>query len=45
PQRFAEGVVHVLVNGVPVLRDGEMTGEAPGRFVPRDRPDAGRAGR
>ena len=33
PQRFAEGVLHVLVNGVAVLRDGEMTGEAPGEVV------------
>jgi len=33
PQRFAEGVVHVIVNGVPVLRDEEMTGEAPGEWV------------
>lgn len=32
PQRFAEGVVHVEANGVPALRDGEMTGEAPGRW-------------
>jgi N-acyl-D-amino-acid deacylase len=24
---------HVLVNGVPVLRDGEHTGATPGRFV------------
>ena len=35
PQRFSEGVIHVLVNGVPVLRDGEMTGEAPGEVVKR----------
>lgn len=35
PQRFAEGVIHVLVNGIPVLRDGEMTGEAPGEVVKR----------
>ena len=35
PQRFAEGMVHVLVNGVPVLRDGAMTGEAPGEVVKR----------
>ena len=35
PQRFAEGMVHVLVNGVPVLRDGEMTGAAPGEVVRR----------
>ena len=33
PQRFAEGMLHVIVNGVPVLRDGEMTGEAPGAVV------------
>ena len=33
PQRFAEGVIHVLVNGVPVLRDGEMTGKAPGEVI------------
>ena len=36
PQRFAEGVIHVLVNGVPVLRDGTMTGEAPGEVVRRE---------
>ena len=41
PQRFSEGVIHVLVNGVPVLRDGEMTGEAPGEVVRRQR-EAGR---
>ena len=35
PQRFAEGVIHVFVNGIPVLRDGEMTGEAPGEVVRR----------
>ncbi len=37
PQRFAEGVVHVVVNGVPVLRSGEMTGETPGQVVKRTR--------
>jgi len=36
PQRFSEGVIHVLVNGVPVLRDGEMTGAAPGEVVTRE---------
>ena len=41
PQRFAEGVVHVLVNGVAVLRDGEMTGAAPGEVVRHER-EAGR---
>ena len=35
PQRFSEGVIHVLVNGVPVLRNGQMTGEAPGEVVKR----------
>jgi N-acyl-D-amino-acid deacylase len=33
PQQYAVGMVHVLVNGVPVLRDGEHTGAMPGRFV------------
>ncbi len=33
PHRLAEGVHHVFVNGVQVLRDGEHTGAKPGRFV------------
>jgi N-acyl-D-amino-acid deacylase len=33
PQQYAVGMVHVLVNGVPVLRDGVHTGAMPGRFV------------
>lgn len=33
PQRYSTGVRHVLVNGVPVLLDGEHTGAKPGRFV------------
>jgi N-acyl-D-amino-acid deacylase len=33
PHQYATGVVHVLVNGVPVLMDGEHTGATPGRFV------------
>jgi N-acyl-D-amino-acid deacylase len=33
PHQYATGVVHVVVNGVPVLRDGEHTGATPGRFV------------
>ena len=33
PHRYATGVVHVLVNGEPVIRDGEHTGAAPGRVV------------
>ena len=33
PQQFATGVRDVLVNGVPVLRDGKHTGAKPGRVV------------
>jgi N-acyl-D-amino-acid deacylase len=33
PHHYATGMVHVIVNGVPVLRDGEHTGPTPGRFV------------
>ena len=33
PSRMATGVVHVLVGGVAVMRNGAMTGAAPGRFL------------
>ena len=33
PHQYAEGVRHVLVNGVPVLEDGEHTGALPGRAL------------
>jgi N-acyl-D-amino-acid deacylase len=33
PHQYATGVLHVFVNGVQVLRDGEHTGATPGRFV------------
>jgi N-acyl-D-amino-acid deacylase len=33
PHQYATGVVHVLVNGVQVLKDGEHTGATPGRVV------------
>lgn len=33
PHQYATGMSDVLVNGVPVLRDGEHTGAKPGRFV------------
>ena len=33
PQQFAVGMRHVLVNGVAVLLDGEMTTARPGRAV------------
>jgi N-acyl-D-aspartate/D-glutamate deacylase len=35
PQRFAKGVRHVLVNGIETISDGQLTGKAPGEFVPR----------
>jgi len=33
PQQYAEGMRHVLVNGVQVLKKGEHTGRTPGRVV------------
>lgn len=33
PHQLAAGVVHVIVNGVPVVRDGLATGARPGRFL------------
>lgn len=33
PHQYATGMVHVFVNGTQVLRDGEHTGELPGRVV------------
>jgi N-acyl-D-amino-acid deacylase len=33
PHRYATGMHHVIVNGVPVLKNGEHTGAMPGRFV------------
>jgi N-acyl-D-amino-acid deacylase len=35
PQQFATGVLHVWVNGVRVIRNGEHTGARPGRVVTR----------
>jgi N-acyl-D-amino-acid deacylase len=35
PHRSPEGIDWVLVNGVPVLADGEHTGEFPGRVLTR----------
>jgi len=40
PHHYAEGFRHVLVNGVPVIRDGQFTGARPGRML---RHKAGRA--
>lgn len=33
PHHFSEGVVDVIVNGVPVLRDGQITDALPGRIL------------
>lgn len=33
PHQYATGMIHVFVNGTPVLRDGEHTGARPGRVV------------
>ena len=33
PHQYSTGMVHVLVNGEQVLRDGEHTGAKPGRVV------------
>ena len=33
PHQYATGMLHVFVNGVQVLKDGEHTGAKPGRFV------------
>jgi N-acyl-D-amino-acid deacylase len=35
PNRFAEGVVHVLLDGTFVLRDGALTGSSPGTVLRR----------
>ncbi len=33
PHQYAEGFSHVIVNGKPVLLDGKLTGELPGRIL------------
>lgn len=33
PHQYAEGMIHVFVNGTQVLLNGEHTGAKPGRFV------------
>ncbi len=33
PTRFPDGIPHVIVNGVPVLENGEHTGATPGRAL------------
>ncbi|MEO0334174.1 MAG: amidohydrolase family protein, partial [Bacteroidota bacterium] len=33
PHQYSEGMMHVLVNGTPVLKNSEHTGATPGMFV------------
>lgn len=35
PEQYPAGSVHVLVNGVPGIRNGEHTGAKPGKIVYR----------
>jgi N-acyl-D-amino-acid deacylase len=35
PHHYSEGFRHVLVNGVPVIEGGELTGKRPGQPVRR----------
>ena len=35
PHQYAAGIVHVLVNGIPVVEDGAHTGARPGRMLRR----------
>jgi len=37
PHRYSVGIVHLLVNGAPVIRNGALTGEKPGRVLTRAR--------
>lgn len=33
PHQYSVGVIHLLVNGVPVIRNAALTGEKPGRVL------------
>jgi len=35
PTRLSTGVAHLIVNGVPAIRDGKPTGELPGEVIDR----------
>ena len=41
PHRFSVGIIHLIVNGVPVISNAAITGEKPGRIMKGPaRPDA-----
>lgn len=41
PHRFSTGIIHLIINGVPVIRNAAITGEKPGRVMKGPaRPDA-----
>ena len=33
PHRYPAGIVHLVVNGMPVILNGALTGEKPGRVL------------
>ena len=33
PHSYAVGIPHVVVNGVPVIKDGQFSGATPGRLL------------
>jgi N-acyl-D-amino-acid deacylase len=40
PHHYSEGMLHVIVNGAPILRDGKMTDALPGRVLRATAPRA-----
>ena len=41
PHAFPDGIPHVIVNGVPVVRDSKVTGERPGQILTRQKSSRG----
>ena len=42
PHAYARGIPYVLVNGVPVIRNGEHTGAKPGMALTLGKPQSGK---
>lgn len=38
PHRYPEGIPHVIVNGKAVIKDGNHTGQLPGRILRKEKP-------